>query len=81
MSEDGSWFAPKRFGIGASWPISWQGWAVTLAYLVIIGLGLRLIRDSWVAYASLFIVATATFVVITARTTRGGWRWRWGSDD
>ena len=31
-------------------------------------------------FASLapFLIA---FVIITARTTRGGWRWRWGEED
>jgi len=25
--------------------------------------------------------AMVAMTVITARTTRGGWRWRWGDDD
>jgi hypothetical protein len=32
------WFAPKRYGYGAGLPITWQGWAVTLAYVGVIGL-------------------------------------------
>jgi hypothetical protein len=24
---------------------------------------------------------TIAFLVICARTTRGGWRWRWGDED
>ena len=27
MTDDSEWFAPKRYGIGAGLPISWQGWA------------------------------------------------------
>jgi hypothetical protein len=27
------------------------------------------------------ILPTAALMVICARTTRGGWRWRWGEDD
>jgi hypothetical protein len=81
MSDETDWFAPKRYGLGASWPISWQGWAVTIAYVLSIGLGSLLIRYSLVGYASVVIIATATFIVISSRTTRGGWRWRWGEED
>lgn len=28
------WFAPRRFGWGWT-PISWQGWAITLAFIVL----------------------------------------------
>jgi hypothetical protein len=28
------WFAPKRFGIGAGKPISWQGWLLTIGYFL-----------------------------------------------
>jgi hypothetical protein len=81
MSGGPDWFAPKRFGYGASWPISWQGWALTIAYVALVGLALLLISYSWVAFMSIFTIATATFIVITSRTTRGGWRWRWGDED
>ena len=36
MSDDGpEWFAPKRFGYGSGLPISWQGWAITVAFMAI----------------------------------------------
>ena len=81
MSDEPAWFAPKRFGYGAGLPISWQGWAVTLAYAVLIALSSFAIRYSWVGYASIVTMLTATFMVICARTTKGGWRWRWGEKD
>ena len=28
------WFAPRRFGWGWT-PISWQGWAITLGFIVL----------------------------------------------
>jgi hypothetical protein len=31
MSE-GDWFAPKKLGVGAGLPITWQGWALTIGY-------------------------------------------------
>jgi hypothetical protein len=76
------WFAPKRYGLGAGLPITWQGWVATLLYVAImIGAGLLLVERSPLAFASIVLAATAIFLLITAKTTRGGWRWRWGADD
>ena len=82
MSDDGpEWFAPKRYGYGSGSPISWQGWAVTLAYVaIILGIGLWFQRNFLAALAT-FIPITVVFCVIAARTTKGGWRWRWGDED
>ena len=76
------WFAPKRYGLGSGLPISWQGWAATLVYVAImIGAGLLLAgRNAW-AFASIAFTATAIFLVVAAKTTRGGWRWRWGEKE
>ena len=74
------WFAPKRYGLGSGLPIAWQGWAVLIAYLAIsVGAFLLLGERNPATYA-VVIIATAILLVIAARTTRGGWRWRWGSD-
>jgi hypothetical protein len=81
MSDDPEWFAPKRFGYGAGRPIRWQGWALLIAYIVLVGLASLLLRYSLVGTVSVLVMLTATFMVISARTTRGGWRWRWGEKD
>jgi hypothetical protein len=81
MSDGPEWFAPKRFGYGAGLPISWQGWAMTAAFVVVIvvlGLLFRGEPIKLIAAIAPFLVA---FLVICARTTRGGWRWRWGIED
>jgi hypothetical protein len=81
MSDGPEWFAPKRFGYGAGLPISWQGWALTLAFsAVAIGLAILLQRHPLQLIAAL-VPLTAVLLVICARTTRGGWRWRWGKED
>ena len=81
MSDRPEWFAPKRYGFGSSVPISWQGWAVTLGYsALIIGL-VAALRQRPVQLVAAGIPPTVVFLVICARTTRGGWRWRWGGDD
>jgi hypothetical protein len=81
MSDGPEWFAPKRYGYGAGMPISWQGWALTLGFVLLtillaIGLEKRPIQ-----LLAAVIPLSLAFVVISARTTRGGWRWRWGQED
>ena len=75
------WFAPKRFGIGAGKPISWQGWLLTVGYVFLIIGDARLFLKSLLTFFALLIPATVAFVIISANTTRGGWRWRWGKGD
>ena len=72
------WFAPKRYGWGSGRPIAWQGWLVLLVYLaIVVGATQLANRNPW-TMGSIILTATACFVVIVMRTTRGGWRWRWG---
>ena len=81
MDDGPEWFAPKRYGLGSGLPIAWQGWAVTLGFIVVaILLCLRFSHRPVQLIAALapFFVS---FMIICARTTRGGWRWRWGEDD
>lgn len=75
------WFAPKRYGIGSGKPISWQGWALTLGYVALVIGASALLTTSVLAYVAILLPATLGFIIISARTTLGGWRWRWGSED
>jgi len=80
VSEGPMWFAPKRYGYGAV-PITWQGWALTLGFTaVVMLLGIGLGKHPLQLLAAV-VPITAAFIVICARTTRGGWRWRWGERD
>ena len=80
MSDGPEWFAPKRYGFGAT-PVTWQGWALTIGFaLLAIGIVLSFRGDPIKVIAAL-TPPTVLFMVICARTTRGGWRWRWGEDD
>jgi hypothetical protein len=81
MSEGPAWFAPKRYGYGSGMPISWQGWAITIGYVaIVLLLAFGLSRRPAQLVAAL-VPITALFLVVCARTTRGGWRWRWGDSD
>lgn len=81
------WFKPKRYGYGAA-PASWEGWALTIAYVAILAamsawVTERALRgeSSIVTFLILTFVVTLVFVAIAWRTTEGGWRWRWGDRD
>ncbi len=81
MSDRPEWFAPKRYGIGAGLPISWQGWAALAGFIALLALASLLIERSLIAYFSVVALLTISLILICARTTRGGWRWRWGGED
>lgn len=85
QGDDGAWFAPKRFGYGAGLPLRWQGWALLASYLCVLAGVVALDRSGSdmgrAAGFALFIAATAVLVTVSARRTRGGWKWRWGGQD
>jgi hypothetical protein len=86
--DEDAWFVPKRYGYGAGPPIAWQGWVVLGAYIAIVLLLAFLVSTLAGQHSPLAVVpgagillATVWLMWICARHTRGGWRWRWGSDD
>lgn len=80
MSDDGDWFAPKRYGIGGV-PIRWQGWALIFGFAAALGALIFAFRGQPLRLIAALIPLTIAFVVITARRTRGGLRWRWGEEE
>ncbi len=53
------WFGRKRYGWGLR-PISWQGWALTIAYVAIaVTLGVTLASIQGWLFATLLIIVTA----------------------
>ena len=81
MDNGQAWFSAKRYGFGSGLPISWQGWAVTILYLAVVLGSAILFDDRWRPLSATVIPATLMFMLVCARTTRGGWRWRWGNED
>jgi prolipoprotein diacylglyceryltransferase len=81
MNGDPEWFAPKRYGIGPGLPISWQGWAVSIGFLAAICALVFMFAHRRFQLIAAVVPITTAFLVISARTTRGGWRWRWGEED
>jgi hypothetical protein len=81
MSDGPEWFAPKRSGFGTGWPIAWQGWALTLAFVAIAVATSVKFSDNKLVLVAIMVPVTFTFIVILARTTKGGWRWRSGEEE
>lgn len=72
------WFAAKRFGYGAAFPISWEGWAALLVFLsALAGVVVSLHGVTRAVAVSLLLVA---MVAVAAAKTEGGWRWRSGDE-
>jgi hypothetical protein len=80
MSDGSEWFAPKRYGYGAGRPVSWQGWAITLAFILVVTVLSLAFRNRPAQLCAALAPFVIGFLIICARTTRGGWRWRWGDD-
>jgi hypothetical protein len=63
-----AWFRPKRYGLGLT-PSSWQGWALTAAYVVLVTvLGLTVAATQIWIFLALFAVATTVFVLVAYLT-------------
>ena len=78
------WFKPHDYGYGAT-PVTWEGWALALATVVIIGaMSVVLVAsgrsDAAVVVPYLIVVASLIGVIlfVSKRKTDGVWRWRWG---
>ena len=81
MSDGPEWFAPRRYGLGSGLPIAWQGWLVLALYLAVFAAAVYFLGEDSAAFVATIVIATAVMLVIAARTTKGGWRWRWGRED
>ena len=79
--DDGAWFAPKRYGLGAGLPIAWQGWAILVATIAIVVAVGTLLADRPLLQAAIIFPLIVLLIIVTAKKTRGGWRWRWGKED
>jgi hypothetical protein len=72
------WFRAKRYGIGAGFPIAWQGWFLLALHLALIAGIVAGLRDQPPVLAITVLAATVLPLPIYAARTEGGWKWRWG---
>jgi uncharacterized membrane protein YtjA (UPF0391 family) len=75
MGSGKPWFIQKRYGIGGV-PVTWQGWAAILAFVVVLVLLVTLVQG-WPRWVGIVALAVA-FTVLACVKTDGGCRWRWG---
>jgi hypothetical protein len=73
------WFPAKRYGWGWGLPLTWQGWVVLAAFVVLIALGVVFLLPS----AGLLFLYAYVAVLIVALVAVCWWkgeppRWRWG---
>jgi hypothetical protein len=77
------WFRPKTYGYGAT-PITWQGWALTIAAVIVIAVALLIPNyggrspSAWLAFFAVEAAVVAALWIVSRRKTEGEWRWRWG---
>ena len=82
MSGGPEWFAARRRGYGTGLPITWQGWVLLLAFVSVVSVAAAFLAPrSQLAFFALVAPLTVAFVWVAKKTTRGGWRWRWGERD
>jgi hypothetical protein len=83
MANEDDWFEPKRIGYGAGLPIRWQGWAVLAAYVAVMaGASFWLLpHRHMLPFYGITAAATVALLVVCARHTRGGWKWRNGREE
>ena len=76
------WFRPKTYGYGAT-PITWQGWALTIAAVIVIAVALLIPNyggrspSAWLAFFAVEAAVVAALWIVSRRKTEGEWRWRW----
>ena len=81
MIDNPDWFRPKRYGYGAGLPLKWQGWALVIGTIALIWAAVALFPDRPLIIVSVAVPVAIVCGLAAARTTRGGWRWRWGGKD
>ena len=80
MNDNPGWFRPKRYGFGAT-PVTWQGWALTIGFVAIVYAVVFAFRWQPLIIFAILIPLVVIFTLITLKTTRDGWRWRWGEKE
>jgi hypothetical protein len=77
------WFPAKKYGYGWGLPITWQGWVVSLSYLLLIVGGSFTLTDSpqSTMYFLIFtLILTILFVYICYKKGEKP-KWRWGGNN
>ena len=76
------WFPAKRYGWGWGLPLTWQGWAVLVGYIVLVVAGVPVLKatQGTVVYIAYVVLLTVILTVVCWLTGERP-RWRWGERD
>ena len=75
------WFPAMRYGIGWGLPVTWQGWAVLLTYMVLMIVGSAFLTSSPGRFAIFPVYVTCLTALLIFICWKKGERpeWRWGN--
>jgi hypothetical protein len=74
------WFPAKRYGWGWGLPITWQGWAIFVAFLVLVAVGAVVIpKHSLAGFIAYAVVLSVLFAGVCWWKGEPP-RWRWGGE-
>ena len=74
------WFPAKRYGWGWGLPIAWQGWAIFVAFLVLVAVGAAVIPQHSLAGFVAYAVVLSILLVGVCWWKGEPPRWRWGGE-
>ena len=74
------WFPAKRYGWGWGFPITWQGWAIFAAFLVLFAAGAPVIAKHSVAGFMAYVVVLGALFTAVCWWKGEPPRWRWGGE-
>jgi hypothetical protein len=74
------WFPAKRYSWGWGFPITWQGWAIFVAFLVLLAVGAAVIpKHSLAGFIAYAVVLSVLFAGVCWWKGEPP-RWRWGGE-
>ncbi|WP_028314325.1 hypothetical protein [Desulfatibacillum aliphaticivorans] len=80
--EKDIWFPAKKYGWGWGIPLTWQGWAVMVGYMLLMTVGAVFLtrppHEIW--FLPFTVIATALLIFICWKKGEKP-QWRWGKKD
>ena len=78
LRPPGIWFPAKRYGWGWGPPVTWQGWAVLLGWILFLVGGLLLLTPEHPIGIVVFMVLMCALMFGICYVKGERPRWRWG---
>jgi len=73
------WFKAKRYGWGWGPPVSWHGWVVLLAYVLLLALGsVLLVPARHLGWHFVYVTALSGVLIAICYAKGEPPKWRWG---